>query len=310
MVRRLLVVITLSLIVLGFPKFAFSIVEGIVAVVNDEVVTQKDVNEFASLMYLQHSDEYKDRKELEQEIQKWRQEAVQRIIEDRLIVQEAKRQKIAVVPEMVENRVKEIKKQFPSTEAFENTLIAEGLTVNDLKRKISEQLMMREIVKKEIEDKIFVSPTEVTAYYEGHKDKILMPEQLNVDSIFMPFKDSAGVARSNADKALVALKKGEDFSQVAKKYSYSPSIGKVAKGELRKDIEDAVFKLKKGEFSSVMRTENGFYIFRLIDILPSKQLELNEVRNQIYRYVFAEKFERQFSDWMEGLKKQAYIYVK
>lgn len=307
MVKSLLKTI---LIILCLSGIASAAVEGIVAVVNDEVITQKDLNEFAALMYLQHTDKYKDKKELEQEMQKWRQEAVERIIEDRLIIQEAKKKKLTAEPKMVEYRINEIKKRFASDEEFENTLISEGFTITDLKHKIEDQLLMREVVEKEVRDKIFVSPTEVTAYYEGYKDKIKEPEQAIVDSLFIPFQDSEGAARKQVEEALTALKKGEEFSLVAQKYSYAPSIGKIAKGQLKKEIEEVIFNLRKGEFSSIVKTENGFYIFKLTDILPPKQLTINEARDEIYRILFAEKFERQFAKWMDDLKSKAYIHVK
>lgn len=310
MAKKILKSAVLVFLLFNFCRAAFGAMEGIVAVVNDEVITQKDIDEFASMMYLQHSGEYKDRKELEEEIQKWKKDAVEGLIEDRLLVQEAKKKKIVIEPELVDRRIEEIKVQFSTSEDFEKTILSEGLNLNDLKRKINEQLLMRQIVEQEVREKIFVAPTEITAFYEGHKDEIKEPEKADVDSIFIPFGDSEGSAQKKAEEALSELKKGTSFPEVARRYSYSPSIGIVIKGQLKKEIEDVIFKLKKGEFSLVVKTEQGFYIFKLNDILPSKQLSINEAQTQIQRIIFAEKFERKFNEWLNGLKSNAYINVK
>jgi parvulin-like peptidyl-prolyl isomerase len=306
-------IVTLSILVflfLNFTRASFGKEEGIVAVVNDEVITRKDINEFTSMMYLQYAGEYKDKKELEKEVEKWKKDAVERLIEDRLLVQEAKDKKIVIEPQLVDRKIEEMKAQFATSEDFEKTMLSEGLSPNDLKRKINEQLLMRQIVEQEVREKIFVSPTEITAFYEGHKDEIKETEKADVDSIFIPFGDSEGNAQKKAEGASSELKNGIKFSEVAGKYSYSPSIGIIARGQLKKEIEDAIFKLKKGEYSPVVKTDRGFYIFKLNDILPPKQLSINEAQSQIQRIVFAEKFERKFSEWLDSLKSNAYINVK
>ncbi|MDP3143333.1 MAG: SurA N-terminal domain-containing protein [Candidatus Omnitrophota bacterium] len=310
MAKKIVTLAVLLFLFFNFTRASLGETEGIVAVVNDEVITQKDINEFTSMMYLQYSGEYKDRKELEKEVQKWKKDAVERLIEDRLLVQEAKNKKIVIEPQLVDRRIEEMKTQFATSEDFEKTILSEGLNLNDLKRKINEQLLMRQIVEQEVKEKIFVSPTEITAFYEGHKNEIMEFEKADADSIFIPFGDSEGNAQKKADEALSEIKKGISFSEVARKYSYSPSIGMIGRGQLKKEIEDVIFKLKKGEYSSIVKTEQGFYIFKLKDILPPKQLSMNEAQGQIQRIVFAEKFERKFSEWLDSLKSNAYVNVK
>jgi len=310
MAKKIFNLLAVCILSLVFCRASFGVVEGIVAVVNDEVITQKDINEFASMMYLQHAAEYKDKKELDDEVQRWRKDAVERLIEDRLLVQEAKNKKVVIEPELVNNQIEEMKKQFASADDFEKTLVAEGLNINDVKRKINEQLLMRKVVEQEVREKIYVSPTEVTAFYEGHKDEIKEPEAAEVDSIFIPVHDSDANARKMADAALLELKNGVDFATVAKKYSDSPSLGKVTKGELKKEIEEVIFSLKKDEVSSVVQTTRGYYVFKLINLIPAKQLEIQDAQDQIQRMLFADKFEKKFTQWMEELKNKAYIHVK
>jgi parvulin-like peptidyl-prolyl isomerase len=310
MVRRGLGMLCIGLAISCLTGVVFGQVDKIVAVVNNEVITQKDVDGFAAIMYLEHANEYKEQKELDLAMEKWRKDALEKIIEERLMIQEAKKEKLVAEPELIERRLNQVKRRFSSPEGFEQAITSEGLTVNDIKNKITEQLLMQKIFEAKIKDKIAVSPAEITDYYQRHKEAMVLPEQAVVDSIFIPIADSEGIARQKAGEALAAIKRGEDFLEVGKRYSYAPSLGKVTKGQLRQEIEEAIFKLEKGAYSQVIKTDNGFYIFKLNDILPAKRLEFKEVNTQIIRMISAEKAEKEFSRWIKGLKDKAYIDVR
>ncbi|MFZ5800975.1 MAG: SurA N-terminal domain-containing protein, partial [Candidatus Omnitrophota bacterium] len=238
---------------------ASAAVDRIVAIVNDEVITEKDLESFLAVMFLQSRDEYKDKAEFEQGMRAYRPEAIERMIEDRLVAQEAKRQRLSVPEGMVAQRIEEMKAKFNSPDEFAAALAVEGLTINDVKNKLTEQVLMRRAIEENVRNKVSVSPTEITAYYQGHQPEIRMPQLAEVDSIYIPFLNSATEAKAKSREAWEELKKGDDFSVVAAKYSYAASLGKVAKGQLRPDIEKVIFGLKTGEFSSPVETEKGYY---------------------------------------------------
>lgn len=285
-------------------------VDRIVAVANDEVITEKDLESFLAVMFLQSRDEYKDKAEFEKQMGAFRADAIERMIEDRLVIQEAKRQKLSVPEELVEQRIEEMKTKFNSPDEFQAALDAEGLTINDVRNKLTEQILMRRAIEENVRKKVFVSPTEITAYYQGNQQEIKLPEMAEVDSIFVPFLNSMDEARKKSQEAWEELKKGTDFGVVAAKYSYAVSLGRVARGQLKANIEKVIFNLKAEEYSSPVETDKGYYIFKLKAIIPSRSLSLEEARDKIREILFAEKFSRQFDKWVEELKSHGYIRVK
>ena len=76
------------------------------------------------------------------------------------------------------------------------------------------------------------------------------------------------------------------------------------------ELEDVVFNLKKDEISKPIEVDNGIYIFQLKNKFPAKTTALENVRNQIYNMIFQEKFQERLKDWLEKLRKKAYVEIK
>jgi parvulin-like peptidyl-prolyl isomerase len=81
------------------------------------------------------------------------------------------------------------------------------------------------------------------------------------------------------------------------------------KGELRKDIEDVIFKLGIGEVSQPVKIENKYYIFKLENIAPPKQRILSEAQEIIHDHLFERKTEEELTKWLDELKKKSYIKI-
>jgi parvulin-like peptidyl-prolyl isomerase len=281
----------------------------LVAVVNDEIITESDVKEYLNFLYLQISSQYKQ-DELNKKMREAEESAIEQLIEERLILQEAKRQNIKVDDEIIEARLQRIKDNFTSDEEFNLYLQMHKLTPADLKTKIAEQILMREIIELEVRSKIFVHPQEVTNYYTAHLDEFQEVEKLDLDSIFIRINDSKEEAEKKVQEILNLLNAGQDFAELREKYSDMPALGIVKKGELNKEIENIVFKLKINEVSVPIQTNTGFYLFKLKERIPPGEIKLREVREQIYRTIFDQKFQARFTEWLDRLKENAYILVK
>ncbi|MBM3243422.1 MAG: hypothetical protein FJZ12_01110, partial [Candidatus Omnitrophica bacterium] len=143
----------------------------IVAIVNQDAITQKDLSDFLNFMRLQLSQEYKGR-ELEEKIQGMKVVLLSRLIEDRLILQEAKKSNIVVDENRVRTKINEVKKEYPSDTLFQSELMKQGLTQADIERRIRDQFMMFSIVEQKVRSKIIIKPEEVTAFYEENKKDI------------------------------------------------------------------------------------------------------------------------------------------
>ncbi|MDP2938986.1 MAG: peptidyl-prolyl cis-trans isomerase [Candidatus Omnitrophota bacterium] len=293
-----------------FSINSFAAEDKILCVVGDDLITQKDLNEFLALAALSLSDQYSNKNDLDKEMEEIKKDALNQLIEEKLIIHEAKRQKLTVNEKQVQARIEEISSQFPAPQGFEKALVLDGLTLNEVKRKIKEQLLMREAIEENVRSKVFVHPQEVTNYYNNHSAEFDEPEKANVDSIFISTENSLSEAQKKVREVENLLRKGEDFPSVASQSSEAPSLGIVMRGQLKREIEEAIFNLKIGEFSKPIRTEKGFFVFKLLEIIPPQKRPLSAVQNEVYRSVYSQKFQARYNDWLKTIKKDVYCLIK
>ena len=317
----------LALFFIASPAHARTANDTIIAIVNKEAITLKDLHDYLSTIYVQLSSEGKSEDEIKAVMVKYQNEGLNRLIEDKLLVDEANRKELKVRDKAVDDRLEEVKRNYPSEDDFLKAIVQEGLTVTELKKRISDQLKAKYIVEMEVKSKIFVNPSEVTDHYKEHINDFMKPERVDLDSIFIPYaqspmtaKETSGnpaqypdnqkVAQEKANEALAALKAGQDFLETAKKYSRLPPIGIVARGQMILSIENAIFGLKTGEVSEPIKAANGIFIFKLKAELPAETAALDEVKDKIYNALFNQKFQKRLSLWIDDLKKKAYVEIK
>ena len=89
--------------------------------------------------------------------------------------------------DIVDKRIKEIKDRYASEDEFLKALNAEGMTVSDLKKKLTDQLKVKYEVDMEVRDKVFVNPEDVTEYYNKHISEFERKPMVNLQSIFVSF---------------------------------------------------------------------------------------------------------------------------
>jgi parvulin-like peptidyl-prolyl isomerase len=299
------------LLLLGrVPTIGHCSEDAILAVVNDEVITQKDLRDYTNALMIQLKTEGRSPAETEALISELEKNGIERLIEERLIITEANTKGVVVNAKIIDDRIAQIKSRFASEEDFLNAILDDGVTVTDLRNKISDQLKVKFLVDEEVRSKIYVNPQEVTEFYHANINKFEEPERVELESIFIGFNDNRDVARTKADQALMLLREGKDFSAVAKEFTEGPSIGIVRKGELLSVIENAVFPLKKGDMSDKIEAENGIYIFKVKNKFPAETESLENVKEEISKQIFQNKFQEQFQIWISKLQKSAFIEIK
>ena len=274
----------------------------IIAIVNKDIITQKDLNDFINFMRVQLSTEYQG-EQLESKIQSMKLDLLDKLIEDRLILQEAKKDNIKINPERIKARVSEIKKHYGSDSEFQNSLVKQGLVQADLEEKIREQLLMYTVIDIEIRSKIIIKPGEVTDFYQENTGKFILPEQREFESITI---DNESLANEVFDN----LKSGQNFQEVANKYSLTINKLNCDSGvQLRKDIEEALFKMNIGQISAPVKIENNYYIFKLNNIITSRHQNLSEVQDEIQAMLFNKKMQEALVKWLDELKGRSYIKI-
>ena len=273
----------------------------IIAIVNSDAITQRDLDDFINFTRVQLSSEYAPQ-EVERKIDSMKPELLNKLIEDRIILQEAKKNNTKVDEDRVKVRIEEIKRRYGSEAEFQSALQHQGIVLADIQSRIREQILTYMIVEAKVRSKISVSPNEVTTFYRDHGAEFRVSEQRELDALITGDADKA-------QRIAVALRNGADVGKTAGDESASRDTMMVRKGQLRQDIEEAVFVLKVGEVSEPFKIDEKYYIFRLHRIIPSMIQGLPLVRDKIYTSLVNKKMEEQLTAWLDGLKKHSYIKI-
>jgi len=274
----------------------------VVAIVNNEVITQKDLTDFLNFIRLQYSGEFKGR-ELEEKITAMKLDLLQRLIEDRIILQQAKIDKITIEPSRVKEKINEIKKRYVLESDFERDLAKQGLVQADLENKIREQMLTFTIVDQKVRSKVMVSPDEITNFFEKNKRQFLKPEERILTVIILKDKDLANTVAYQ-------LRLGKKIEDLAGKYPFTTDTLLASQGQqLSKEIEGTVFKLGIGEVSSSVKINEQYFIFRLDNIIGAQQLTLEQSQDKIQTYLFEKKIQVALNKWLDEIKKQSYIKI-
>jgi len=180
----------------------------------------------------------------------------------------------------------------------------------DVKRKIDfmgEQMLARELAENTV-DKITISDEEISGYYHDNREQFSTGPRVKLRHILLD-------SESEAQAVLARLKKGEDFSALAREKSRCPSsqqggeLGWATKGMMVPEFEDAAFALKKGQMSEVVKSSYGYHVIMCDDVEAARQLDLEEVRDTIRQQLKSEKSEETVSALIEQAKKNHPVTV-
>lgn len=230
--------------------------------------------------------------------------ALDNLITERLIQQEANKQKIAVTDQDVETELADIKARFPNEQQFNDILAQNNLTLEKLKEELRTQVK----VTKLFEGKMDLTDTKVKEYFEKNQNRYGKPEQIELSHILVEKKETA-------DKILSDLKGGADFATVAKAQSTDPgskdaggSLGLYSKGQGFDPVfEEAAFKLGKGELSGVVETSFGYHIIKVTDKKEAVLPNFDQTQTKVRKDMVMEEMNNKMGEWVEGLKSNAKI---
>lgn len=300
----------MATLTLGWPSVNFAVEDAIIAVVNDELITLKDLRDYAHSTYISLVAEGIDDAQIQAIMKDMEIDGINKLIEDKLILSRANKAELAVREELIDARISEMELRYGSKKNLVNALIKSGATLTDLRNKIRDQMKIKFIVKHEVKSKVHINPQQVTDFYEQNKEKFSRGERANLESIFITYNDDKAAALTKAGEALKQIKEGGNFEETAQKYSQAPSIGIIERGQLLPLIEDAIFGLDVGEVSSLVETDNGVYIFKLIAKSPARIANLEDVKEAIHESLGREEFKNALTLWLKKLKEEAYIEIK
>lgn len=300
------------------------VLEEVVARVNNEIITTSDLQHMRDGLM---EDERQScagctAEQMQAELNARQPDMLRDLIDQSLMVQRAKDMDINVESDVVK-RLDEIRQEnkFTSMEELESKIEAAGVDYEDYKNNIRTQLLVREVMRREVGEHIIIDHEEVLKYYKDHADEFTRPEQVVLREIFINTdkKDASEIPalRQKADSMLERVHNGDDFGELAKHFSDGGTAAQGGElgvfkhdGTLARDIEDQVFKLNRNEVTGVIETKTGFLILQVEQHYASGLQPLDKVENEINNKLYMQKMDPALRDYLKQLRQDSYVDVK
>ena len=234
-----------------------------------------------------------------------KRDLLERMIDTRLLLQEARRRRIVLDPKVAEASLDLARREYPPG-GLEEELLKKGKSVEDYLKETGSSLLLRKLLKREVVDRIAVSREEVEKYYNEHRDKFRKPEEVRVRQIVTKTEEEA----ENLRKMVL---RGASFEELARKHSLGPEakkggdLGYFPRGRMPPAIEEACFKLWSSHVSRVAASPYGFHLFQLVDRRPARELTLDDAGAEIERKLVDEKTREAEVYYIRSLREKASI---
>ncbi|BCO10066.1 peptidylprolyl isomerase [Desulfolithobacter dissulfuricans] len=307
------------------PIYAADIVDRVVAVVNDDVITLSEVNQEGKALFKRIAEQVPPDR-LEEALQQARQNVIEELIDKKILQQEARKYDLKVTDEEVDRALQRILERNNTTmEQFRSELAAVGMDEQQYRENLRSQILSSKLVNMEVRSKVIIPEEKIIDYYDTHYMErmgdggyYLLQIGINVDPNDPDPERARAEARKKAEQIREQALAGEDFKELARKYSDLPSaadggdIGVFKADEMAPAMREAVISLKPGEISELVETSSGFQIFKL---LSSKQGQIvakvpyDEVKEEIRNILYQQETKELFDNWLKKMRENAYIKI-
>ncbi len=306
--RSSVTALTFSLLIFLLPSLGEGvIIEKVVAVVNDQVITLTELQERAILI----------RRALRNPNVPLR-EVLRHIIVETVQVQRAKKLGLTVPDDVVDDYIENFKKANNLDDASFLKLLKDwGITLEGYREEVRRRILISKVVNLEVKSRIAVPEEEVREYYDNHKDQqYLLPAKARFADIYIPYGSDREEAVSKAEAIFQKLKLGESFKKMASLYSQGPNaqeggdMGWVRKGELLRPLDAFLFSpnVKAGDMK-LIKTDAGIHIVKLIERQERNYVPFDSVKGEIERKMIQERTSERYNRWLQSLMKKAYVKV-
>jgi len=299
-------------------------VEEIIARVNNEIITRSEYEKSRQSAEEDARQDCQNKctpEQLKAEIDQRQKTSLRDLIDQSLLVQRAKDMGVSVEPELIK-RLDAIRTQnkIESMEELEKAVTAQGMNWEDFKNNIRSTLLTQRVISSEVGSHITVSDEEISKYYEAHKTEYVRPEQVALREIEVNTQgkkpEEIPDLRKKAETTLQRIKDGEDFGEMAKRFSDSKTktqggfLGLYKHGELSKELEDKVFKMKKNDLTEVIETKQGFLILQVLEHYDEGEQSLAKVKSEIMDKLYGARMEPAMREYLKTLREQSFVVIK
>jgi peptidyl-prolyl cis-trans isomerase SurA len=302
---------------------ADTVVEEIVARINNQIITRAEYQR--SKEQLKQEAQQQDPANADKIIEDRDKDVLRDLIDQQLLLEKGKDDGITADTELIK-RLDEMRKDMhmDSMEDLEKAATSQGISYEDFKQNLKNQIITQQVISKEVGSRMNVSKEELQQFYDEHKRQMEQPEQIRLSELLISEKtdknaspdDARAAAQAKADDLLAQIRKGAAFDEIAKKNSGGPTasqggdLGYFKRGTLDKGLEDKTFAMKPGEVSDVIRTKQGFVILKVTEHQQAGVPPLSEIEPKVQEAIYMQKLQPALRAYLLKLREDAYIDIK
>src|SRR5579863_3825348 len=300
------------------------VVEEIIARVNNEIITKSEYDKALSQTEEDTRQDCKGKctpEQLETEVENRKKTALRDLVDQSLLAQRGKDLGISVETDVVKQLDQiRIQNNLKDLDELEKAVSSQGLNWEDFKNNIRNHILTQKVVSQEVGSHINIGESDARKYYDEHKTEFVRPEQVALREIIVNTegkKDSElPDLKKKAETALKRVKDGEDFGEIAKRFSDGSTakqggfLGVYKRGELSKELEDTVFKMKKNDLTDVLDTKQGYLVLQVLEHYDEGQQSLSKVENEIMDKMYSSRMEPKLKEYLKTLREQSYVVIK
>jgi peptidyl-prolyl cis-trans isomerase SurA len=292
-------------------------ITGVAVIVNDAIITYQEVN-----MYVGPGLELLERQfgnqpqVLRQRQTKLRKDGTDQLVERQLILHDFETAGYKMPESIIEDTIRDrIKQRFGDRVTLARTLKAEGVTLEDYRKRTREEIIIEQMRYMHVSKELIISPQKILNYYEANKTNYMVADQVKLRMIVLnkPPGSDNNATKELAQEILGKIKGGAPFDEMARIHSEGSqrSVGGdwgwVDRSVLRKELVEVAFTQKKGVISDVIDLPGACFIMLVEDVRSSHVKPLVEVRDEIEKNLLMEERARLQEKWIDRLKGKSFV---
>ncbi len=236
-----------------------------------------------------------------------------------LLTQAAKAQGVTATEEEVKQEVDGLRARFPTPEAFQQALTAQGIDEKKLLDEARKQLAVQKFVESKILAQVSVTDAAAKDFYDKNPTQMKRPEQVHARHILIRADASAPEAdkqkaKAKAEDLLARAKKGEDFAKLASENSDDPGsktqggdLSWFGRGQMVEPFDKAVFALQPNQLSSVVETQFGYHVIQVLEKKPESTVPFEEAKDRISEYLKKQQSQQAVQARIQQLRTQGKV---
>ncbi|WP_022668435.1 SurA N-terminal domain-containing protein [Desulfospira joergensenii] len=285
------------------------VVDRIVAVVNDEIITLVELDKMLSPYKTKIEAGAGSEKRKKEMMESLERKMLHQMIDKSLANQEAKKYHIQVTEPELDRAIENFKKQNKFTqENFEKALEAQGMTYEGYRDRIRQEILQSRLINRAVRSKVIITDIDIKAYYEEHLEEFSGIEKYELRNILMKDEKAINEVKNKLDR-------NADFKLLAEENSLAPNareggyLGIFDINNFSDAVKDELIHLKKGDHTGIIQIDQGFQILFVEEIVREGGKTLDQARDEIQKILYKEKEREKFAQWLESLKENAHVKI-